>query len=39
MLDKTMYDTRALTANKSRKISLLKQALVAKHFFCDLFAL
>jgi hypothetical protein len=29
-----MYYTRALTANKS-----LEQALVAKHFFRDLFAL
>jgi hypothetical protein len=34
MLDKTMYYTRALTVNKS-----LEQALVAKHFFGDLFAL
>jgi hypothetical protein len=39
VLDKTMYYTRALTANKSRDISQLEQALLAKHFFCDLFAL
>jgi hypothetical protein len=39
VLDKTMYYTRALTANKSRDISQLEQALLAKHFFRHLFAL
>jgi hypothetical protein len=38
-MDKTMYYIRALTANHSRKISPLEQALEAKHFFRDLFAL